>query len=208
MSVLQAGLALGFGLIISMGPQNLFVIRQGLKKEYAIIAVLACSVCDMILVLLSAFSIGQLIFIYPTLKWLMIGVGALFLVVYGIKSIYSGYQLYQTPGVFELDKLTSSISPFRLLLTAVSFSLLNPQAIVDTMILIGGVVNQYPKEDQVFFVMGVIAASFLWFTGISTLASSCARYLNSRKFWALLEVASGLIMLNFSLALCLKGASL
>lgn len=201
MSVLQAGLTLGFGLIISMGPQNLFVIRQGLKKEYTAISVLACAFCDMLLVLLSAFSIGQLIFIYPAIKWFMIGLGALFLVVYGAKSIYSGYQLYRTPGAFELNQLAPPISPFRLLLTAVSFSLLNPQAIVDTMILIGGVVNQYPQEDQVVFVVGVIAASFLWFILISTLASSCARYLNSRKFWAILEVASGLVMLNFSLAL-------
>lgn len=201
MSVLQAGLTLGFGLIVSMGPQNLFVIRQGLKKEYATISVLACAFCDMILILLSAFSIGQLIFVYPAVKWLMIGLGALFLLVYGTKSIYSGYRLYRTPGAFELNQLAPCISPIRLLLTAVSFSLLNPQAIVDTMILIGGVVNQYPQEDRVVFVVGVIAASFLWFSLISMLASSCARYLNSRKFWAILEVASGLIMLNFSLAL-------
>lgn len=195
MSVLRAGLTLGFGLIISMGPQNIFLIRQGLKKEYAFLSALICSLCDMLLILLSTLSVSKLIITYPTAKMLMMGLGALFLVTYGAKSIYSGLKQYSNPSAIELT-MPSSISLLKLLVTAISFSLLNPQAIIDTMIMIGGVVNQYPEEDQLLFIIGVIAASFLWFTGIATLSSTCANYLKNRKFWASLEIASGFIMLG------------
>lgn len=201
MSVLKAGLMLGFGLIISMGPQNIFLIRQGLKKEYAYVSALVCSLCDMILILLSTLSIGKLIFIYPTAKKIMILIGVLFLVVYGAKSIYSGIKQFKNTSPVHLNNSSPSISLLKLLMTAISFSLLNPQAIVDTMIMIGGVVNQYPQEDQLMFVIGVIAASFLWFTGLATLSSSCASYFNTRKTWGVLEVASGFIMIGFSLIL-------
>ena len=196
MSVLRAGLTLGFGLIISMGPQNIFLIRQGLKKEYAFLSALICSLCDMLLILLSTLSVSKLIITYPTAKMLMMALGALFLVTYGAKSIYSGLKQYRNPSALELTTASSSISLLKLLVTAISFSLLNPQAIIDTMIMIGGVVNQYPEEDQLLFIVGVIAASFLWFTGIATLATTCANYLKNRKVWASLEIASGFIMLG------------
>ncbi len=201
MSVLKAGLTLGFGLIISMGPQNIFLIRQGLKKEYAYVSALVCSLCDMILILLSTLSIAKLIVVYPIAKIIMIIIGALFLVVYGVKSIYSGLKQFKNTDPVHLNHSSKSLSLLKLLLTAVSFSLLNPQAIIDTMIMIGGVVNQYPKEDQQMFVIGVIAASFLWFAGLATLSSSCAPYFNSRKTWGILEVVSGFIMSVFSLIL-------
>ena len=201
MSVLRAGLTLGFGLIISMGPQNIFLIRQGLKKEYVYISALVCSLCDMLLILLSTLSVSKLIIAYPTAKMLMMCLGALFLVAYGMKSIVSGIKQFKNPSNLELNNASSSISLMRLLITAISFSLLNPQAIIDTMIMIGGVVNQYPQEDQFLFIVGVIAASFLWFAGIATLSSSCANYLKSRKAWAMLEVVSGFIMLGFSVVL-------
>lgn len=201
MSVLQAGLVLGFGLIISMGPQNIFLIRQGLKKEYAYLSAFICSICDTALILLSTLSISQVILLYPLAKIVMIFLGVVFLVIYGAKSIYSGIKEFKNNSELNLNNATKSTSLLRVLLTAVSFSLLNPQAIIDTMIMIGGVVNQYPQEKQWMFIIGVITASFLWFTGIATLASFCAAYLNNRKIWGALEVASGFIMLNFSLVL-------
>lgn len=204
MSVLKSGLTLGFGLIISMGPQNIFLIRQGLKKEYAFLAALVCSVCDMTLVLLSTLSISELIFIYPTAKMILVALGALFLITFGAKSIYSGLKQMKNKNEFTLNFSTKPMSKTKVFLTAISFSLLNPQAIIDTMLTIGGIVSHYPQEDQLVFVIGVIAASFLWFTGITSLSSSCANYLSSGRIWGVLELTSGFIMLCFSLVLLSK----
>ncbi|MDQ2995198.1 MAG: LysE family transporter [Pseudomonadota bacterium] len=201
MSVLNAGLTLGFGLIISMGPQNLFLIRQGLKKEHPYFVALICALCDTALILLSTFGVNKLIVAYPIAKTIMTVLGALFLLAYGAKSIYSGIKQWQSPSVMNLLKASKNFSWTRLLLMTVSFSLLNPQAIVDTMIMIGGAVSQYPEEEQLLFVAGVISASFIWFAGIATLSSSCARYLNTSTFWSMLEITSGIIMSCFSVVL-------
>jgi L-lysine exporter family protein LysE/ArgO len=201
MSVLRAGLTLGFGLIISMGPQNIFLIRQGIKKEYAYLSALICSLCDMLLILISTLSVSQLIIAYPTVKMLLMIFGALFLIGYGAKSVYSGIKQFRNPSVVEMHTHSTSRSLIRLLITAISFSLLNPQAIIDTMIMIGGVVSQYPEEDQLVFIIGVIAASFLWFNGLATLSAFCAHILKNGKAWACLEVVSGLVMFGFSVAL-------
>lgn len=201
MSVLRAGLALGFGLIISMGPQNLFLIRQGMKREYAYISALICSLCDMLLILLSTMSVSKLIIASPAAKMVFIALGALFLAVYGAKSIFFGVRQLRKQTTTELTNVSKTRSVWRLLFTAVSFSLLNPQAIIDTMIMIGGVVCRYPEEDQLLFIIGVIAASFLWFNAIAALSSFGANYFKNSRTCAILEIASGLIMLGFGFAL-------
>lgn len=201
MSVLYAGFTLGLGLIISLGPQNVFLIRQGLKKERPYLVALVCCLCDVLLILLSTLSISKLILLYPTAKMIMITLAVLFLIGYGAKSIYAGVKQIRSGDSFTLNTVTSTRSLTTILLTTLSLSLLNPQAIIDTMIMIGSVVNQYPEADQVLFITGVIGASFLWFTGVATLASNCAKYLNSQKMWSALEIVSGFIMVAFSFTL-------
>lgn len=181
MSVLKAGFTLGFGLIMSMGPQNVFLIRQGLKREYPYIVALICSLCDTLLILFSSLSISELVLHYPTARMIMMWLGAAFLLGYGAKSIYSGIMQLTQNASLNLTKSAASTPFTKILLTTLSFSLFNPQAIIDTMIIIGGVINEHPKEDQFIFITGVIGASFLWFTSIATLSSSCAHYLNKKK---------------------------
>ncbi len=201
MSVLRSGLTLGLGLIISLGPQNIFLIRQGIKKEYVYIAALICALCDMLLILLSTMSISKLIMAFPIARLVLIGLGVLFLLSYGAKSIYSGIKQLKNPNLFEIHEASPRISLLRLLITATSFSLLNPHAIIDTMVMIGGVVSQYPEEERLLFVIGVITASFLWFTGVATLSSYASRFLKNGQAWGILEILSGLIMFGFTLTL-------
>lgn len=201
MSVLRSGLTLGLGLIISLGPQNIFLIRQGIKKEYAYVAALICALCDMLLIILSTLSISKLIMAYPIARILLISLGVLFLIAYGAKSIYLGIKQLKNPQHFEVHQASPRISLLRLLITAISFSLLNPHAIIDTMVMIGGVVSQYPEEERLLFVVGVITASFLWFTGVATISSYASKFLKNGKAWGVLEIVSGFIMLGFSLTL-------
>ncbi len=201
MSVLKAGFTLGFGLIMSMGPQNVFLIRQGFKKEYPYLVALVCSLCDTLLILFSSLSISQLVLHYPTARMIMMWLGAAFLLGYGAKSIYSGVTQLMNTASLNLSK-ASAATPFtKLLFTTLSFSLFNPQAIIDTMIIIGGVINEHPKEDHFMFITGVIGASFLWFAGLATLSSRCANYLKNKKIWSTLEITSGIIMLGFGISM-------
>lgn len=96
--------------------------------------------------------------------------------------------------------LTSSAIDFSTpsILIAISFSLFNPQAILDTLVIIGGNANHYSGQLKYFFVIGTLAASFIWFFGLAFVTHVFSRKVLNPKFWRLLEMISGTMMLFFA----------
>jgi len=204
---LRAGMTLGFSLIISLGPQNMFLIRQGLKREYAYLAALVCLLCDAFLIALSGTGLSHLILQFPILKNTLLIFGIVFLLVYGGRSLLSGYKNIKNQNK-NLNLNETVISPScttlsigGIIITGLSFSILNPQAIIDTVVLIGGVVNQYPIQSQHLFILGAITSSLIWFYGLTTLSRSFSRYLKNPILWNGLEIISGLVMVGFAVKL-------
>lgn len=196
----KIGMLLGLSIIISIGAQNLFVIKQGLRNEYPYLCALTCFLSDFILIILGVTGVSALIIEIPLIKLVMLVAGMLFLGIYGSLAIKRGFNSKAiSESLKQLQQQTSiSSSSVRLIILGLSFSLLNPHAILDTVVIIGSSANHYANELKYFFVAGTIVASLVWFLGLTVITKRFANKLMSIKFWQTLEFVSGAIMIGFA----------
>ncbi len=191
----RMGLVLGFSLIMAIGAQNLFLLKQGLKREYAYFCALVCSLCDVILISLSITSVDKLLTSLPMFENILLIAAIIFLTIYGGMSVYSAFCRKENKLDKNEEQKTLSISIWKILILTLSFSLLNPQAILDSMILIGGVASKYTATNQYEFMYGAILASVIWFFGIVTITRYLSKLLSNEYVWRILNFVSGSIML-------------
>ncbi len=154
------GALLGGALIIAIGAQNLFVLRQGMAKDQVLVVALLSSVIDAGLIITGALGLGSLISAFPIAITLASVSGALFLIIFGSLSLYKAFVpplTAQDPG----EPVTSSFK--KAVMMTLAFGLLNPHVYLDTVILLGGIAAQYELETRKFFVLGAVLASFGWF---------------------------------------------
>lgn len=193
----KLGLLLGLSIIISIGAQNLFVIQQAMRNEYAYICAFTCVICDLILITLGVTGASALIIGVPVIKLALLVLGILFLVWYGAAAIKRGVNGEAVAQNVELlrngQSAASSLS--KIILLGLSFSLLNPQAILDTVVIIGSSANHYVAYAKYYFVAGAVAASLLWFIGLAAFAKYLSHKLMNKTFWQSLELVSGALML-------------
>lgn len=190
------GLLLGLSLIMALGPQNLFLIQQSAKRQHHYLAATLCLGCDVILIIGSVMGLSHLVLAMPMLKSVLLVLGVGFLVFYGGLSIRSALQDKDSKKQQrEVDGI------FKIIILTLSFSLLNPQAIIDTLIMIGANANQLTHEQQMPFMFGVIGSSCLWFYSLSFTASSFSQVLLRDKVFRSIEFCSGLLMLGFAIHL-------
>ena len=186
------GLLAGFSLIIAIGAQNAFVIRQGLTKKFVLLTVLICAFSDAILISLGASGLGALIKsnakVLEFVRWF----GVIYLLWFAFKSAKS---------VFNKEVLNSagdaSADSKSVILTVLALTFLNPHVYLDTVILLGSISNQF-GTDKWFFVLGATLASFLWFTVIGFGAKSASRFMSRLIFWKVLDSIIAAIMLSIA----------
>lgn len=160
---LAQGLALGGALIIAIGAQNAYVLRQGLRREFAVSVATVCFLCDVALIALGAGGFGSLVATFPALTEVAAWGGAAFLVWYGFRALRSALK----PGTLDADGDARRLpSRHRAVLTALALSLLNPHVYLDTVVLIGSIAGQYAPPRRPWFAAGAMLASFLWFYGL------------------------------------------
>jgi L-lysine exporter family protein LysE/ArgO len=203
MFAFRIGLTLGLGLIGAIGAQNVFVIKQGVKNEYVFMCVLICILCDIFLISISVLGVNQLIEEFPIFRQLLTWLGIGFLLCYGSLSIYRGFKSQKIqPSLSQLNNPYSTTMG-KIILLALSFSLLNPHAILDTVVLIGGFATQYEGWEQYEFMLGTMAASVIWFCLLVLLSRFASKYLMSPRGWQVLEFTSGFIMIALAVKLYL-----
>lgn len=205
MDSFKIGLLLGLSIIISIGSQNLFIIRQGFRDELPYLSALTCFLCDCFLIILGVSGISAIIMQFPVFKSVMLFLGAVFLMTYGLMAIKRSFdkiEIYKR--LDNLQKQTENSSPIKLILIAISFSLLNPQAILDTLVIIGGNANHYNGQLKYYFVIGTVTASFIWFFSLALATHLFSKKLLNTKFWRLLEILSGILMIFFALVFVFK----
>lgn len=199
--VFLSGLILGFSLIISLGPQNVFLIRQGALRQHAFLAASVCFVCDIILIVGSISGLHHILKQHPILEAWVTWAGVFFLIFYGTHSIRSALKK-KSPSSETSDAISSRLS---IIAFALGFSLLNPQAIIDSMVIIGGGSARYTEHLQAF-TAGVLTASLLWFFGLSMTAYTYSETLTQQKVWSRLEFISGLLMYGIAVSLAIDWA--
>ncbi len=195
---LVQGLGLGGGLIIAIGAQNAYVLRQGLRHEFAFAVATVCFLCDMALIALGAGGFGSLVAAFPALTTVAAWGGAAFLAWYGLRALRSAL----SPGALEADGGPARVpGRGRAVLTALALSLLNPHVYLDTVVLIGGIAGQYPAAERPWFAAGAMAASFLWFYGLAIGARWLAPLFRKPAAWRILDLVICAVMWSIALSL-------
>lgn len=154
----SAGFALGASLIIAIGAQNAFVLRQGLRREQVGTVVLTCTLIDAALISAGCLGLGRLVGDHPGALKAMAWLGAAVLVLYGLQALRRALR----PQALEASS-TSQRSAWAAFSQAAALSLLNPHVYLDTVLLIGSVGAQQAPAARLFFALGAVIASALWF---------------------------------------------
>ncbi|MFA5960512.1 MAG: LysE family transporter [Tatlockia sp.] len=195
MSVYLSGLVLGLSLIMALGPQNVFLLRQGALRKHAVLSAVICFVCDLILMYASVAGLQKVIALHPTFQAVITWFGVAFLLFYGINTFRQALrkqkksiQAHKSPNRWQIVGL------------ALGFSLLNPHAIIDSLVIIGSGSSQFPEHPQAF-LLGVISASFLWFTSITFTSHYFSNVLSKARVWQRIEFSSGTLMVFLGLKL-------
>ncbi|MEH6402366.1 MAG: LysE family transporter [Sneathiella sp.] len=185
------GALLGGALIIAIGAQNMFVLRQGMARDQVLTVALLSSVIDAGLIILGALGLGSLIATMPWLVPFASWGGAAFLVVFGSLSFYQSFRPKKTAVETE-GEVTSSFK--KAVLMTLAFGLLNPHVYLDTVILLGGIAASYALEFRMFFVGGAVLSSFLWFFAIAYGARTLAPLLRHPAGARILDFLVGSMM--------------
>ena len=195
MNVIFAGLATGFSLIVAIGAQNAFVLRQGLLRKNILAIVLICSFSDALLITLGVLGLGSLITAIPVLieviRWLGVG----FLVWYGSSSIR---RLKKSESLQAADKPMTTLK--QSVVTTLALTFLNPHVYLDTIIFLGSIANTF-SANRWLFALGAVSASFIWFFALGFGASKASVLVSKPMFWKALDVFIAAVM--FSLAITL-----
>lgn len=193
--VLAQGFALCAGLIIVIGPQNLFILQQGLRGRYLLVTALLCTLFDLLLITLGIGGLGAAIATDARLLTATTLGGSLFLLGYGLRSLRAAW--VAQPVVHELTA-SGRLSLRGTILATLSFSFLNPTAYLDTVLMIGTAGSRFPVDQRFVFGVGAVIASGLWFFSLTYGSSRLAPLLRHPLAWRTLDVISGCIMVGLA----------
>ena len=189
-SVFLQGLALSLGLIVAIGAQNAFVLRQGLRREHVASVVFFCALSDALLMAAGVLGMGQALGERPMVAHALALAGAVFLAVYGWKALRRALQQNGLSANEDGDGLSWAAA----LAQAAAFTLLNPHVYLDTVLLVGSIGAQQPAGLQPSFVAGASSASLLWFCALGFGARWLAPLFAQPRAWQVLDVLIGLTM--------------
>lgn len=188
-----AGAGLGASLIMAIGAQNAFVLRQGLLRRFAIPVAALCVAIDWTLIAAGAVGFGALVQRVPAVTTIAAWGGAAFLLAYGALAFRSASR----PGSLHAEEPSGGRGAATLkaaLLTTLAVSLLNPHVYLDTVVLLGSVASHYAATARVAFVLGAGCASSVWFFGLALGARILAPVFEREVSWRVLDIVIGCIM--------------
>ena len=195
MTPLLAAAATGFGtafsLILAIGAQNAFVLRQGLRREHVFIISLICAVSDALFITAGVLGFGAIVDLWPAFPVIMRYAGAAFLIGYALLRFHAAWQ---GEGQIETDGTTKPL--MAAVLTCLALTWLNPHVYLDTLGLIGAISTQFAwGPEKTAFGIGAVVSSFVFFFGLGYGARLLAPIMGSARSWQILDVLIGLLML-------------
>ena len=177
-----SGFLISISLILALGPQNVFVLRQGLLRSHVFASCLVCSISDSLLIAGGVLGVGLFISEIEGLAiWMSIG-ASVFLIFYGCLRIKSALN----PKGLEVDD-SDSKDLWPTILAGLAFTYLNPHVYVDTLLLIGGASSSYTGDDKLMFGIGAATASFVFFFSLGYGAKSLSPILNNPESWKIID---------------------
>jgi L-lysine exporter family protein LysE/ArgO len=221
---LLAGVGLGLSLIVAIGAQNLFVLRQALRREHVLLVATICAVSDALLIALGVSGIGLVLNAVPWLVESIRWAGAVFLVAYGLLAAKRAWRpsgetlgdvaaaVSQTDGsddgrgAASAPRSTTGVRTrtraLPVALTCLALTWLNPHVYLDTVFLLGSVASTH-GDARWIFAAGAMAASVIWFFGLAVGARNLGRWLSTPRAWRVLDSLIAVVMVALGVSLVL-----
>lgn len=185
------GFIIGSSLIIAIGPQNLYVINQGLKKNFVFIVVLICSLSDSLLIIFGIYLSNNILSLNISIITIMKLIGGIWLILYGINKIKNSRQ-------HEIKSSEINAASFtKVVLTTLAITYANPHVYLDTVILLGSISINF--DSKFYFGLGAIFASFIFFFSLGYFSNFLSQYVKSPKVWFYIDNVMGFLMLFYGL---------
>ena len=192
------GFSIGLGLIVAIGMQSSFVLKQGILKNHIFVIALICSLIDTILIIAGVNGLGTIFtshyLLLETTRW----AGVIFLTCYSIRSFYLAFKKHNSLQVENKAKL---ISLKQAILTSLAVSLLNPHVYIDSCILLGSISAQMDVCERPSFATGAVFASFCWFFTLGYGARLLRPLFEKPLAWKILDFIIGCVMLTIAVSL-------
>ncbi|MNG44857.1 Arginine exporter protein ArgO [compost metagenome] len=190
------GFAIGLSLIVAIGAQNAFVLKQGLKKQAVFWVCFVCALSDSILVVLGITGFATVIQLYPELVGFAKWAGAVFLVWYGLQHAIQAFQANQSLHASSQNEIQLS----KIIIVCLALTWLNPHVYLDTVVLIGSISTQF-EQTKLYFALGVITASWFFFFSLGYGARVLIPVFANPKAWKVLDGVIALIMWSIAISL-------
>ncbi len=184
-----SGLGLSFSLILAIGSQNAFVLKQGLKQEHVFAICLFCTISDSLLISAGVAGFGTITAKYPNVVDIAKVAGAVFLLVYGLQSLYASFA--KSHAISSDSQSVSSLK--KALLLCFGFTWLNPHVYLDTLVLVGMVSTD--ASNKLLFTLGAVTASVVFFFSLGYGAKRLSPLFTNPKAWNVLDAFVGVFML-------------
>ena len=185
------GFIIGSSLIIAIGPQNLYVINQGLKKNYILIVVLMCSLSDSLLIVCGIYLSNSLLNLNESLIITMKLIGGIWLILYGLNKIKNSNSHNIENKEFK------ELSLNKVVFTTLAITYANPHVYLDTVVLLGSISVNF--DNKFYFGLGAIVASFVFFFTLGYFSKFLSKYIKSKKVWFYIDNIMGFLMLFYGL---------
>jgi L-lysine exporter family protein LysE/ArgO len=196
LSPFASGFFLSAALIMAIGAQNLFVLRQGLRREHVGAIVLFCGLADALLIAAGVAGVGAFLAAIPQFTTAMALGGAAFLAWYGIKAL----RRMVSPDAMVVGD-AQSVTLGRALTTTAAFTFLNPHVYLDTVLLMGAAGSSQPVDLRPIFMAGAATASFAWFAALGFGARLLKPVFAWPAAWRVLDALVGVVMLTLAASL-------
>lgn len=188
------------GLIVAIGAQNAFVLKQGVQQNHVGVIALICASIDAILISVGVGGLGAIIASNEIVLMVSRWGGAIFLACYGLRSFWMAFKNQS----FKIDSKGQKLSLKKLILMSLAVSLLNPHVYIDTCMLIGSVGAQFPAEERPFFAFGASLVSFIWFFTIGYGAKSLIPLFKKPAAWKIFDCTAGVMMIWIAISLVIQ----
>ena len=191
-----AGLGFGLSLIVAIGAQNAYVLRQGLRKEHVFVIVAICALSDAALIAVGVAGLGAII---QQLEWLLLlieVIGGVFLCTYGVMAAKRAWK----PEVLNTDTGGAAISLKVAGGTVLALTYLNPHVYLDTVLLLGSVAGTY-EANRWWFAAGAMLGSIIWFSTLGFGARLLAPVFKKPTAWRVLDAIIAVVMFTLGMSL-------
>ncbi|AFR05087.1 arginine exporter ArgO [Pectobacterium brasiliense] len=200
-AVYLQGVLLGAAMILPLGPQNAFVMNQGIRRQYHLMVALLCALSDMVLIAAGIFGGSALLSQSSLLLGAVTWGGVAFLLWFGWGAMKTAFSKNIALASAEVMKQ----SRWRIIATMLAVTWLNPHVYLDTFVVLGSLGSQFADDARSWFALGTMTASFTWFFALALLASWLAPWLNTPRVQRVINFFVGVVMWGIALQLARHG---